>query len=142
MDKTDNVKEVISLDSVTEKFKKETMTLAEFTTYVSSETGSSITENTIRKYLKDFCEQSGGRIKFDDFKDIETVGKRKGQAVYRIAPNLQGILAVMMCSDYFDGRRKTLSKREKTKRKIFENIEKYLDDDDIAVCKKYSPYTR
>ena len=143
------MKEERIIDELTQerirKFGKEDMTLEDFAVFVSLERGlgsDGLNKRTISNYLEELCELSGNKITLDDFKDKNNEGKLKGTPVYKLKPELHGVLASLMCSNFFDGRRgkKRLLNIEESRKEIYENCGKYLDSEDLEICKKYSPY--
>lgn len=133
----------VTWEEVKSKFGTEEMTLSEFAAFVAHEKGlPGLTDKTIGNYLEKICELSKNNLNLEDFKDSNNDGKLKGKSIYKLKPEWHGILAVMMCSDFFEGRQdktKLVNIKEKIK-KFYDNFEKYLNQEDFTICKEYSPY--
>lgn len=130
-------------EKVKSKFGKEEMTLSEFATFIAHEKGiGTLSYKAVNKYLAKICKMSKNKLTLKDFQSNNNTGKLKGKGIYKLKPEYHGILATLICSDFFDKRKRDnkIENIEETREQIYKNFDKYLDEDDLKTCKNNSPY--
>ncbi|WP_315111410.1 hypothetical protein [Clostridium intestinale] len=127
-------------EDVKDKMGKECLTIKEIAAYLNkySICNKVYTEKTIKNYIEVICEDSSGLLKVSDFKENPKIAKSK----YLIKPEVQGLLMVVLDSEYFDGRRneRLLKNRDKLSRSLIKNVEFYLNKDDQELIKDNAAY--
>lgn len=127
----------ISFEITKQKFGVETMSVAEFATYISSlgETNiPTITEKTVRNYISKICSNSNRALNPDDFKNSD--------GEFELKPEYHRLLLTIIDSIYFDGRkkRKYLSNKLILEDQLLDNIEKYLSEEERETIKSTPAY--
>ncbi|KEI07161.1 hypothetical protein Z957_09540 [Clostridium sp. K25] len=122
------------------KMGKEPLTIKEIKVYLNkySICGKEYTEKTIKNYIEAICQDSNGLLKVSDFKENPKNVKSK----YLIKPEVQGLLMLILDSEYFDGRRneRLLKNRYELFRSLIKNIEFYLNKGDQEIIKTNPAY--
>lgn len=126
---------------VKDKFGKENMSVEEMAAFLRKEKGLTehdITSKTIVNYIKAICEKSDGLLTTNHFKHDFS----KDHSKYEIKPEYQGLLMVLMDSDYFEGRKndRKLKTRALLNTQLAENVKKYLSGQDYNLLTKNPSY--
>lgn len=120
-----------SYNEVKKKFGMENMTIEELTVFLrhtSRWLGTDLTTKSVKNYIKTICDHSDGLLRPDDFKE----NPENPKSSYCIRPECQGLLIVLINSEYFDGRKndRRLKTRSDLNNQLAKNVREYLTDSD------------